>query len=74
MKLNIIVVITIWLPRLACSQAGKKPQAAPKAAPAASEPISASDQCGQGISKHDSATPKPPKVACPSPPMLNRLA
>ena len=30
MKLNMIVVITMWLPRRACSQAGRKAQAAPK--------------------------------------------
>ena len=31
MKLNMIVVMTMWLPRFACSQAGMKAQAAPKA-------------------------------------------
>jgi hypothetical protein len=31
MKLNMIVVITMWLPRRACSQAGMKAQPAPNA-------------------------------------------
>jgi hypothetical protein len=34
MKLNMMVVMTMWLPRLACSQAGISAQAAPKAAAA----------------------------------------
>ena len=35
MKLNMMVVMTMWLPRLACRKAGMKAQAAPKiAAPA----------------------------------------
>lgn len=32
MKLNMIVVMTIWLPRVACSQPGMKAQAAPNSA------------------------------------------
>ena len=31
-------------------------------------------QCGQGNARQTSATPRPPSCACPSPPMLNRLA
>ena len=34
MKLNMIVVMTMWLPRAACSQAGISAQSAPKAAAA----------------------------------------
>ena len=74
MKLNMIVVITMWLPRLACSQAGIKAQAAPKAAAASVATISATDQCGNGMKRQASATPSPPTIACPSPPMLNILA
>ena len=33
MRLNMIVVITMWLPRVAWSQAGIAAQAAPKSAP-----------------------------------------
>ncbi len=40
----------------------------------AAAPISAKDQCGQGTKRQASATPSPPSVAWPSPPMLNRLA
>ena len=36
--------------------------------------ISANDQCGQGINKAINATPKPPIIAWPSPPILNILA
>jgi hypothetical protein len=43
-----IVVITIWLPRLACSTAGRKAQAAPNSAAPTVDAISASDQCGHG--------------------------
>ena len=34
MKLNMMVVMTMWLPRLVCSQAGMKAQAAPNRPPA----------------------------------------
>ena len=74
MKLNMIVVMTIWLPRFACSQAGTAAQSAPKAAAPSIAAASASDQCGQGIIMQTSATPRPPSIACPSPPMLKSRA
>ena len=74
MKLNMIVVMTIWLPRLACSQAGIAAQAAPNSAAASVAAISASDQCGQGTYRQAMATPSPPSIAWPSPPMLNSRA
>ncbi len=74
MKLNMIVVMTMWLPRLACRIAGRNAQAAPNAAPPTIAAGSASAQCGQSTERHTSATPRPPIAACPSPPMLKRRA
>ena len=45
MKLNMIVVMTMWLPRLAWRYAGMKAQAAPPAAPAT---MPSSATTGQG--------------------------
>ncbi|MCY1243728.1 hypothetical protein D9M72_567560 [compost metagenome] len=61
MKLNMMVVMTIWLPRLACSQPGRNAQAAPNRA----EPMIASGKTtNHGIvwssQRHASATPMPP--------------
>ena len=75
MKLNMIVVMTTWLPRLACSQAGMKAHAAPNRAAAA---MASGMVMYQGMylssARHTSAVPSPPIYACPSPPMLNRPA
>ncbi|MCL4066551.1 hypothetical protein M3484_08200 [Pseudomonas sp. GX19020] len=46
-----IVVITIWLPRFAWSQAAIVVQAAPKAGAASEAPRSARVQRGQGIER-----------------------
>ncbi len=61
MKLNMMVVMTIWLPRLACSQPGRNAQSAPKKA----DPTMASGKTTyQGIvwssQRQASATPMPP--------------
>ena len=72
MKLNMMVVITTWLPRQACSAAGTAAQAMPNAA--AANTISGSTiHAGQLSASHSatSAVPMPPSIACPSPPMLN---
>ena len=74
MKLNMIVVITMWLPRVACSQAGTTAQSAPKAAAPRLAAASARVQCGHGMDRQTSATPSPPSMACPSPPMLKSRA
>ena len=73
MKLNMMVVMTTWLPRQACSAAGTAAQAMPKTIAAAT--ISGSTSGAGRCAASDSATsaaPSPPIMACPSPPMLNR--
>ncbi len=63
MKLNMIVVMTIWLPRLACSQAGISAQSAPKVAEASIAAIRAVHQLGQGMNRQTSPTARPPSSA-----------
>ena len=75
MKLNMIVVITMWLPRFACRYPGITPQTAPnKAEPKIARRITS----GTGITPpNERATrpiPSPPIAACPSPPILNSSA
>ena len=72
MKLNMIVVITMWLPRQACSAAGTAAHSAPPAIAATT--ISGSSKAAGRRSPSASATrlqPRPPIMAWPSPPMLN---
>jgi len=73
MKLNMIVEMTTWLPRQACSAAGRAAQAAPASA-AASTSAGSSSHAGSAAPRLDAttATPRPPSIAWPSPPMLNR--
>ena len=61
MKLNMMVVMTMWLPRLACSQAGMKAQAAPNRPPAmmASGSKSANGSTSPS-SRQTRPTPRPP--------------
>ena len=75
MKLNMIVVITMWLPRQACKAPGTAAQTMPKAM--ATNTISGSNSQGGKVWPKASATrpvPSPPIIAWPSPPMLNRPA
>ena len=74
MKLNMIVVMTMWLPRFACRIAGMNAHAAPNSAAPIIAAGSATPQCGHGSASATSATPSPPSVACPSAPMLNSPA
>ena len=61
MKLNMIVVMTMWLPRLACSQAGMKAQAAPNSAEASTASKATTGQ-GQPVSASaTSPAPSPPR-------------
>ena len=62
MKLNMMVVMTMWLPRLACSHAGISAQAPPNTAAATVAISITSDQC-QPVSKDRAtrATPRPAK-------------
>ena len=73
MKLNIIVVITTWLPLLDCRYAGIYAQAAPnKTAPN----VANNQTIGTGRKLKFIATkktPSPPIYACPSPPILKSL-
>ena len=67
-----MVVMTTWLPRYACSQPGTAAQAMPKSAPP--QAISGnSTQAGRMCAPHSatSPVPSPPSTAWPSPPMLN---
>jgi hypothetical protein len=75
MKLNMIVVITIWLPRQACSAPGTAPQTMPNSI-AASTIKGSTTTGGAADPSHSpiSAAPSPPIMACPSPPMLNSPA
>ena len=59
MKLNMIVVMTTWLPRLACSQPGMKAQTAPKAVAARMASGSGEDARQPGKARQASATPMP---------------
>ena len=72
MKLNMIVVITMWLPRLACRIGRDEAQAAPNSAcprwPADDRQASSA---AREYKAQTSATPRPPSRAWPSPPMLN---
>ena len=75
MKLNMIVVITMWLPRQACKAPGTAAQAMPKSMAAAT--IRGSSSHAGRLWPRPSATspaPSPPIMAWPSPPMLNRPA
>ena len=75
MKLNMIVVMTTWLPRQACSAAGTAAQARPNAMAATTISGSISHAGSWGASASAaSPAPSPPIIACPSPPMLNRPA
>jgi hypothetical protein len=71
MKLNMIVVITMWLPRYACRYAGTAAHAAPNAAAAT---IISGNTIAAGIwspiQRATRPTPRPPSKACPSAPML----
>ncbi len=70
MKLNMIVVMTIWLPRRACSHAGRKAQPAPKAAERTMA-AGMTRAVGQPAApRQKSPTPRPPRYAWPSAPML----
>ena len=70
MKLNMMVVMTTWLPRRAWSQAGTNAQAAPKAA-ATTMAAGTTRTVGQPPApRQRSATPRPPMYAWPSAPML----
>jgi hypothetical protein len=67
-----MVVMTTWLPRRACSQPGMAAHSAPQAA-AAAMAIGRTAQSGQSPSaRQTSPVPSPPRIAWPSPPMLNR--
>jgi hypothetical protein len=71
MKLNMMVVMTVWLPRQACSAPGTAPHAAEgRRASTISGSIS---QAGSQPSSASAArpAPSPPMMAWPSPPMLN---
>ena len=74
-KLNMIVVMTMWLPRRACSQAGTAAQAAPPTA-AAGMASSSTAQPGSQRSSASATTQasSPPIEAWPSAPMLNSPA
>jgi hypothetical protein len=74
-KLNMMVVMTTWLPRQACSQPGTAAHAMPNSAPPMAISGSSS-QAGNSCPPHSatSAVPSPPSMAWPSPPMLNRPA
>ncbi len=75
MKLNMIVVMTTWLPRQACSTAGTIAQALPAIA-AASTIAGSTVHAGRWSPSASaaSAVPMPPSIAWPSPPMLNSPA
>ena len=72
MKLNMIVVMTMWLPRQACSAPGIAAHSTPQAMAASTISGSASQAgaCGPSASAARPA-PSPPIMACPSAPMLN---
>jgi hypothetical protein len=75
MKLNMIVVITMWLPRQACRAPGTAAHSMPKAI--ATSTISGSNSHAGSTGARPSATspaPRPPIIACPSPPILKRPA
>ncbi len=75
MKLNMIVVITMWLPRQACSAPGSAPQSMPNSI--ATSTISGSSSQPGSVWPRPKATkpaPSPPIMAWPSPPMLNSPA
>ena len=74
MKLNMIVVITMWLPRRACRYAGIAAHAAPNAIAPMIATGNASSQWGQAKDMQTRAAPSPPSVAWPSPPILNSFA
>jgi hypothetical protein len=74
MKLNMMVVTTIWLPRFACSQPGRKAQAAPNSSAASTDSGVTIHQGQPPRNRQTSATPRPAKYACPSTPILNRPA
>jgi hypothetical protein len=72
MKLNMIVVMTMWLPRQACRLAGTAAHTMPNSA--ATTTISGSmAQAGNWSDQASAASdaPNPPNIAWPSPPMLN---
>ena len=73
MKLNMIVVITVWLPRQACRAPGTAPHTPPNNA-AASTMIGSISHAGSCAPKAKAAkpAPSPPITAWPSPPMLNK--
>ena len=58
-----IVVITTWLPRRACSQPGMNAQAPPNSAAAAIASGSTSANGSQPNQSPTSATPRPPRYA-----------
>ncbi len=68
-----IVVITMWLPRQACSAAGTAAQARPKSI-AETTIVGNMTQAGRLSASASAASPapRPPIIAWPSPPMLNR--
>jgi hypothetical protein len=69
-----IVVMTMWLPRFAWRYPGMAAQAAPKIA-APRMPAGTRRKPGRKLRfSTASAAPRPPRVACPSPPMLKRPA
>src|SRR5262245_4234789 len=72
MKLNMMVVITTWLPRQACNAAGTAAHAMPNSA-AAITIAGSTSHAGQwsASASATNAVPMPPSIACPSPPMLN---
>jgi hypothetical protein len=72
MKLNMIVVMTTWLPRRACSQAGPNAHPAPKAAATRTAAGTTSTVGHAPAPRHSRATPSPAMEAWPSAPMLNR--
>ena len=70
MKLNMMVVMTTWLPRRAWSHAGTNAQAAPDAA-ATTMAAGMTRAVGQPPApRQTSATPSPAMYAWPSAPML----
>ena len=74
MKLNMMVVITTWLPRRACSQPGTAAHAAPNSADISTASGSATSPGRWPSPSATTAAPMPPSIACPSPPMLNSPA
>ena len=73
-QLNMMVVMTTWLPRRAWSQPARKAHSAPNSIAAATATGIASTPGSGPRFRAASVAPRPASVACPSAPMLNRPA